>query len=125
MSMAYRERVLSYAILAVLIVAGGAFAGYQFLVKPLGEKSRRLADLDRERDEKELRLLQIQKDQEHVRKLLPLSLPADVDTARREYADELSKLARDAGFEAAAFPIQPKPVDTKSSPQLPGKKPVY
>jgi hypothetical protein len=123
--MSYRERFLSYAILAVLIVAGGAFAGYQFLVKPLGEKSRQLSGLLEDVETKQERIQKVMVDREHVRKLLPLSLPADVDTARREYADELSKLARDAGFEAAAFPIQPKPVDTKSSPQLPGKKPVY
>src|SRR5438270_7449278 len=123
--MQHRERVLSYVILTLLIVAGGAFAGYQFLVKPLGEKSRRLADLEREKDDKEVRVLQIQKDQEKVKKLLPLSLPADVNAARRDYADELAKLAREAGFESGNFPIQPKEPDTKSAPQLPNKKPAY
>jgi len=60
-----------------------------------------------------------------VRKVLPMSLPADVNAARREYADELARLARDAGFEAGAFPIMAKEPDTKSSPQLPNKKAAY
>jgi len=125
MSMQHRERVLSYVILTVLIVAGGAFAGYQMLVKPLGEKARRLTDLENEKDDKELRLTRIREEQEKVKKLLPLSLPADVGAARRDYADELAKIAREAGFESGAFPITPKEPDTKSSPQLPNKKPAY
>src|SRR4051812_4214528 len=125
MSMQHRERVLSYVILTVLIVAGGAFAGYQMLVKPLGEKARRLTDLENEKDDKELRLTRIREEQEKVKKLLPLSLPADVNAARRDYADELAKIAREAGFESAAFPIAPKEPDTKSSPQLPNKRPAY
>lgn len=123
--MNHRERVLSYAILAVLIVGGGTFAGYQFLVKPLGEKSRQLSSLEDDRDAKQERIQKILKDREHVKGLQAVSLPADVDAARRDYADELSKLAREAGFEDGAFPINAKLADVKTSPLLPNKKPVY
>src|SRR5262249_61187198 len=54
-----------------------------------------------------------------------ISLPAAADLDQREYAPYLTDLLRQADFAPGTLSVAPRPIDTKSSPTLPGKGPVY
>jgi hypothetical protein len=112
-------------ILGFLILFGGAFMAYQFLLKPLGERDEQMAVARDEIEKQQMQLLTIQRDKKKFDALKPFSLPADVSMARREYENELTKMLRDSGFDGIT--VVPKPVDTKTAPALPGAKktPIY
>jgi hypothetical protein len=143
-----REQRLSVAILAFIVLAAFGFFGYQFVLVPLKARDGQIANLQNEIDEKLARVQRIKKRQPDLEKWQKISLPADAvdpaakaapaaakpgaapeaahaDLARREYEDQLFKMFRASGFEADAITIVPKPPDTKTSPQLGNKKPIY
>jgi hypothetical protein len=54
-----------------------------------------------------------------------LSLPPDVDLARREYEKYVSELILESDFQPGSVIVTAKPADAKSTPQVTGKGPIY
>src|SRR5262245_23508200 len=123
--MTQRERTLAILLLPVLLVAGGAVFGYQFWYSPLRTKDVMISNLTEEIAARQEKVRQIKAGKERLEKLRQISPPADVVLAHREYADKIGKMLRAGGFDPNNFTIVPKPADSKSSPQLATKKPIY
>lgn len=144
--MTTRERRLSVFLLGFIAVAGSGFFGYQFVVSPLKAKTTQIAALQDEIEQRDARIARVRKRRPDLEKWKKLSLPADAtdptrpaepvarpgmevparaDLAQREYEDALNKMLRDSGFAAGDITIIPKKPDTKTSPQLANKKPIY
>lgn len=120
-----RERMLTAVILVLVVLAGGGFLFYRLFLVPLDERNASILTLQQEIARKQDRIAQVIAERPKLERWRQLSLPADTDMARREYEKYLTELLRDSGFEAGAFSVTPKPVDTKSSPAIPGKGPAY
>lgn len=144
--MTTRERRLSYALLALVLVGGITFVGYQMIWAPLKDRKADIARVTGEIEDRQLRIARIEKRRADLEKWSKLSLPADAvapgqatavpvkpgtveparaDLARREYEVELSKTLKAAGFEPGSFTIIPKPPDNKTTPTFANKKPIY
>ncbi len=118
-----RERILAVFLVAVILFVGGGVLGYRFYWVPWNERSAALARLQKEAGDKKLRLDEIDRDRAKLVLWRQLSLPADVNVARREYGMYLTDLLGRSGVTATITAPQ---VDLKSSPTLPGKKePIY
>lgn len=124
--MTTRERTLTVALLCFTVVAAVGFFGYQLILAPLRAKEGQVAALQRDLDERMLRIATIQKRKPDLERWQRESLPADIDLARRAYEEQLSKVLPASGFDSGSYSIIPKPVDTKTVPAMPGtKKPIY
>jgi hypothetical protein len=125
--MTTRERVLATVFLVLVIAGGGAFLFKQMFLDRLRERRAAVERLQKDIQEKELVIAQVMKDRTRLDRMRQLSLPQDVDMARREYEKYLSNLLRQSGFAAGSFRIDPAQPDVNSSPKLPGarKEPVY
>lgn len=121
-----RERLLAIGLLSFVLVGGGVFLFNLFYLVPLGERETRLAALRQDNAKKEEQIQAVLAAKPRLERWRQLSLPADQDLARREYAKFLGDLCRDSGFAPGNFTIVPKPVDIRSSPTLPNKKePIF
>lgn len=121
-----RERVLAVAVLAVVCLAGTVVMAYQFVVTPIDERKASLRGLQADIDTKSERIAQVQMQKPKLELWRQLSLPADVDMARREYERELNTLMKRSRFANGSFTVTPKPPDTKTSPTIGMKKePIY
>jgi hypothetical protein len=150
--MSSRERRLAWLLLGLLAVGGG-WAEYLLLVRPILELRDKAAKLQNDLDTKQAQLAREKADLEKIYKIDPrlkewkqLSLPeppkftaADAqrgltaEDVRKQhfsrvqvaYQDYLDRLLRNDGFMPASIKITPRTVDSKSSPQLANKQPVY
>jgi hypothetical protein len=123
--MTARERVLAIGSLLVIAVVAGGFLFYQFLFVPLQNRDQTLQSVRAELEKKQERVREVMASRPKLDRWRALSLPADTDLARREYEKYLSELFRKSGFAAGSFSVVPKPTDSKTSPSIPGKGPVY
>jgi hypothetical protein len=120
-----RERTMTVVLMVVIFVMLAGFLGYQFIWSPIQDRKRQIANLEEEVREREKRVTEITEQLPRYNQLRKLSLPGDVDLARREYEMQLSGLLRRADFPASAITITPRPADVKTAPPLTGKKPAY
>jgi hypothetical protein len=121
-----RERLLALGVLLVVVLAGGAFLFHQLFWAPLQDRDANILTLERDIDKKKDRILQVEADRPKLDRWRQLSLPADVDLAKREYEKFLSELMRESGFSAESTIITPpQRPDSKSSPQIAGKGPIF
>jgi hypothetical protein len=121
-----RERLLATAIVIAIVVAGGGFFFYRLFLVPLRDRDASIQMLHTEISQKHERIDLILAQRPLLERWRQMSLPSDIDQARRQYEVYLSKLGRDAGFAAGDFTVIPKPVaDSKTSPNIPGKGPIY
>ncbi len=123
-----RERMLAVGVLAVVVLAGAVFLFRSFFWLPLEERDASIASLQQELDKKRERINQVLADRPKLERWKQLSLPNDPDhpdLARREYENYLSELFRQSGFAAGSFSITTKQNDSKSSPMITGKGPIY
>jgi hypothetical protein len=124
--MTSRERVLTMGlVLLVLAGGGGYFLVSQLYLAPLQQRRAQIAALDKELQTRQDKIDQARANKATLDYWRQISLPPDEDLARREYEKFLSDLMRHHGFAAGAFSVTPRPPDSKSSPTLPGKKPIY
>ena len=123
--MTTRERTMAVILIAFILVAGGGFFGYQFVLAPLQARDGQIAAMNRDIADRQEKVAAIVKRKSELERWQRQSLPADVDAARRDYEEELSKMLRASGFEAGSLTIVPKPPDAKTVPQLATKKPIY
>ncbi len=119
-----RERLLIIGVLALIILAGGWFVIQNLVLAPLDARKATLAALEKDVQIRRDREAQIKAGLVKLERWRQLSLPSNVDLARRKYEEYLTELLRENNF-AQGSSVTPRPVDTKSSPQLQGKGPVY
>ncbi|HMC65402.1 MAG TPA: hypothetical protein VKI65_10730 [Gemmataceae bacterium] len=122
-----RERLLAIVLLAAILLGGGGLLGKLFLLDPLNERGDRIKLLQKQIAERTDRREQILADKQKLERWKLLSLPADVNLARREYVKQMNELLRESGFPASSYSVlTPKDVETKSNPTLAGRKePIY
>jgi hypothetical protein len=116
---------MAEGVLVLVVMAGAAFLLYQFLLTPLWNRDRTVQTMREELERKRDRVREVLASRPKLEEWRALSLPADPDMARREYEKYLSGLLRESGFAAGSFSVVPKPTDSKTSPTLPGKGPIY
>jgi hypothetical protein len=120
-----RERKLAFLLLGLIILAGGGFLVWRVMISPLFERSTRIAALNDEVQSLKNHMDEMKAHQVKLGRWKQQSLPIDADMARREYVNYLYDLFRESDFAAGAVTVAPRPVDTKSGPQLQNKTPVY
>ena len=128
--MTTRERFLATGVVSLILVGGVGFLFNLFFLDPLAAKHRAIeaarADVTRKRD----RISQVSAEKPKLDRWRMQSLPGDTDTeqysgTRRLYNSWLRELLADNELAAATMKITPQKPDTRSSPMLPGKKPMY
>jgi hypothetical protein len=115
-----RERITAVLLLGAILLAAGGFFAYQLILSPLQQKTKALANLHRDVSERQEKQLQLTNDLRRLTPMRRLSLPSDLELARREYAKEINKLGRQAEFSVGSFHVTPKPVENRQ--QLPASK---
>jgi hypothetical protein len=109
----------------VILLAVGGFLGYRFFYSPWTERNRTLKRYLEEAETKLARLAQIKSERSKLVRWRHLSLPADPDVARREYEKHLNELLKRSGVAPGKYAITARPVETKTSPTITGKGPIY
>lgn len=120
-----RERILALGVLAIIVVAVGAFLFHQLFFEPLQNRNASIVAMQDDLEKKEERVRQINAERQRLARYRQLSLPADANVARREYEKYLSELLRQCGVPGGSFTVTAQPIDAKSSPAITGKGPVY
>ena len=135
--MTLRERRLAYIVLAFIVLAGGAFFGYQFYMAPMKAKTQQISDLQTEIDDLAFKRRKILAEKNRLDPLTRISLPHTPDTrqdasltrrtevASREYVEALNKMATASGFVAGSFGVIPKAPENKTVPTLVKNRPAY
>jgi hypothetical protein len=119
-----RERILAVVLLLLIVVVGGGFLGYLFFRTPLREKEARLATLTQDVEKSETQLRQVQQDLPKLTRWQQISLPGDLDLARREYERFLTEMLRESGFAPGSYTvISPKTTEVKTSAAAAKKSP--
>jgi hypothetical protein len=120
-----RERILAMAVLFIVVLAGGAFLFHLFFLAPLSERAASIASLQLDIERRQERISQVEADMPRLERARFLSLPADVDLARRDYEKFLSQLIFESDFTPGSITVTAKPADSKNAPQIVGKGAVY
>jgi hypothetical protein len=120
-----RERFLSITLLGVVILGVGGFTANALLLEPIWQRSRDKEALEKEIQTKRERVDQILAQRPRLERDRALSLPADVDTARREYEVYLRELLRKSGVATGSALVTAKQADAHAVPTLPNKEPIY
>jgi hypothetical protein len=120
-----RERILAALLIGLIILGAGGFLGYKLFWQQRQDRLKLLDKLLKEKDEKQARLEQVEADRARLALWRELSLPADPEVARREYEKYLTGLMVRHGFEPGTFSVTPRQLDTKSSPTLANKTPIF
>jgi hypothetical protein len=120
-----RERFLALGVLLVVVLAGTAFLFHQLFWQPLQDRDANIQALEREIEKKQDRIMQVEADRPKFERWKQLSLPADMALAKREYEKYLSELMRECGFNAESTVTPPQQADSKTTPQIQGKGPVF
>jgi hypothetical protein len=121
-----RERMLAMGVLLVVVLAGGLFLFHRLFLVPLEERDQNIARLEQEVQTKRDHIQEVIAQFPKLERARQLSLPANADLAKREYARYLNELMRDSGFGQGTFSITPpRDVDSKTAPTVGNKGPVY
>jgi hypothetical protein len=123
-----RERFLAVTLLGVVIVGVGGFTANALLLEPIWQRSRDKDALLKEIQTKTDRVNQILAQRARLERYRALSLPADVDTAHREYEVYLRELLRKSGIPTGAAMVtlpNSKQADSHGVPTLANKEPIY
>src|SRR5438128_7856645 len=115
-----RERKLVIGLLIAMVLGGGALLYWQFYLPKLGELNAGIELVRKENEDASERITQILKQRVVLDRARHLSLPPDVDLARREYEKYLRNLFRDSGMPGAR--VNSDQPDVNSSPKVGLKK---
>src|SRR5262245_36635699 len=118
-----RERLLAIAVVSLIILAGLGVVFYQFFWSPYRTRQATLERLRKEGETKNERVAEIAAQRPKLERYRQQSLPADLSVARIEYGRYLEDLLRKNNF--AQVSITPRPPNTRSSPTLANKAPIY
>jgi hypothetical protein len=122
--MSPRERLMALAVLVVVVMGGGAFLFHLLFLQPLDDRAATIAALETEVQTKQKRIHDVESDMPRLERARLLSLPSDVDLARREYEGYLTELTRECEFQEGSVIVSAQPADGKNTPQITGK-PIY
>ena len=120
-----RERFLALILVMLLVVVGGGVGFMQLFWKPLEDYNTRIAAENEEIATKTVQLKNIRDSLVRLQRYQQLSLPADQDRAKREYENFLNATLIKSGFAAGTFNVVSQAADTRSSPVMAAKKPIY
>jgi hypothetical protein len=123
--MTTRDNKMAYILLGFIFLSAVGFFGYTFYLVPMRERETRISDLRRDVDGLEARVEVIHAQQAKLDKMRKVSLPRNIDQARRAYGEEIEKMLRASGFEAGSFSVLPKQPETRTNPTFANKKPIY
>lgn len=123
--MTTRDNRLAVLLIGFILIAGIGFFGYQFFLSPMRQRDQQIADATREVEEREMKKAAILAQRPKLDKMRKISLPANIDQARREYGEEIEKTLRASGFDAGSFSVLPKQPETRTSPTFANKKAIY
>lgn len=115
--MTSRERMLAL-VFGTLLLAGGGFAAYQVVGKPILDKKKRLATLEEEALAVEDRLTDVRLKNKRLTELYQRGLPGDVEFAKREYDSLLYKMLEEAGA-PRGFIVKDESAKVSSAAALP------
>ena len=90
--MTSREQTLAIVFLGLLLVGGGGFCGYLFVLAPLQEKNAAAQKLQGEVGDLELKALKMKKEMPQIKAVKRQSLPPDEDVAKAQYKLLLERL---------------------------------
>jgi hypothetical protein len=128
--MTTRERFLATGVLSVILLGGAAFLFNLFFLEPLAAKRKAIDSMNSDITRKKERIQQVQAEKPKLDRWRMQSLPSDSDTeqyssTRRLYNAYLREMLAENELTAPATRIVPGKPDTRTSPMLPGKKPMY
>ncbi|HLN27766.1 MAG TPA: hypothetical protein VK395_08475 [Gemmataceae bacterium] len=121
-----RQRLLKIGLPAVMGVAGAGFFFQQMFLGPLEEQNAVILTARKEVAQKRERIEHIDADSVRLRHWRQISLPDDVDLARREYETYLIELMQRSDFRTGSFTVLSQPPDNfGGNSARSGKKPAY
>ena len=121
-----RERFLTYLLLGLVCVFAAVALGYFFYWSPLQAREFRLKTLREDWEKRDGEIRQIRQALPKLERWKQLSLPADLDLARREYEGYLTDLLRDSGFIPGTFTVTPpRAAESKTAAAGTAKGPNY
>ena len=120
-----RERTLAILLVGFIVLGGGGFIAYTFILGPIRTQDKAILALRDDIKKKEDRRDLIAFQREDYNKYRQMSLPQDVDLSRREYEMLISGMLRQSQFAVNTIAVTARPVDTKSAPTIDRKKPAY
>ena len=125
--MTARERTMIY-VLGVLALGGIGYVAYTMLIRPIREQSATVRGLAGDLDDRQFQLDVDRKQNEKLKTLVPLTLPANRELAEGEYETLLGRLFRESKISGAKYVKQtqsetdPEPELVPGTPGKPGKK---
>lgn len=123
--MTQRERTLSLVLILFIFVIGGGFAAYTLILTPIQEATREIGEIEIEVDKMEARETEVLTALKKYELQKKMSLPVEVDLARREYGMQLESLLRRSDFQPNAIKVTSREPDIKTAPQVAPKKSAY
>jgi hypothetical protein len=125
-----REQTMAAGVLGVVILGGVGFLFNVFFLRPLSARQASIAQFQADIARKEERIRQVEAQRLQLLQWKRESLPGDTDqdqmpTTRRLYSEYLRDLLTESGLASPTLKIDSVKPDTRTSPMLPGKKPVY
>ncbi len=118
-----RERLLAIGVVTVVILAGVALMFHQLFLSPYNQRKANLEVLAKQGQTKEARVLEILGQRAQLERYRQQSLPADIDTARREYSRYLDDLLRKSGFNNVS--VAARNTGSRGVATLASKAPVF
>lgn len=127
-----RERNIAIGILALIVLGGGAFAGYALVISPLEDTNAAIQQLKDEIDgtpDKEgldFRVTTMKKAASQIAQVKRESLPLNEDIAKTQYKILIERLLKQAKINEYAMPNATKLENrAPATPELAPKKPAY
>ena len=126
--MSNRERFLAITLIGLILVGVGGIGGYMLVYLPIQQKHVAADQLQADIFKLDGQAAKMRKEMPRLGEIKRRSLPPDENLARREYAVMMDRILRQANV-PPGFSITPvaskTSADTRSIPQLAGKKPAY
>jgi hypothetical protein len=119
-----RERLIVMVILSAIVLGGAGFLFYSLVLAPVQQADAEIALVKEQNDKKATRIREIEAERPQLERWRQLSLPRDVDLARREYEKHLNDLFRQNGASNNLVVI-PRDVETRSTSSVSGKTTIY
>jgi len=125
--MTARERIMIY-VLGGLALGGLGYVAYTTFVGPIRAQGETVRALENDIGDRQVQLAVDRRNNQRLKSLLPLTLPANRELAEGEYETMLGRLFRESKISGAKYVKQtqsetdPEPELTPGTPGKPGKK---
>jgi hypothetical protein len=112
-------------LIGVIFLGGGGFLAYQFVYKPWDMRSKQLANLKKDANNKIARLDDIAQKRPNLTRYQMLSLPGEEEVAQREYEKYLTRLLDHHNIKTDRSVTPQKGDTSKTAPATADKVPIY